>query len=251
MAIAFDTSSKKTVTTTGTSITWSHTCTGSNLILIASVMWRANAAETLTGITYNGVAMTSISDVSGGTSSHVSTYYLINPTTGANNIVATWSAAPYNMTGIGASYTGAKQTGQPDSSNTGTGTGTTLTIATTVVASNCWTVGAFGCSAYSSDATLAGTSSNKTDRQKLTSHSAVVAPFLLCDSNTTVATGSQSIILTQDGGTKSNRGTVFSISPYVASGPANLKSYNTNVKANIKSIDTNLIANVKSLNTNV
>lgn len=36
-----------------------------------------------------------------------------------------------------------------------------------------------------------------------------------------------------------------------ASGPANLKTYNTNPKANIKSIDTNLIANVKSLNTNV
>jgi len=34
-------------------------------------------------------------------------------------------------------------------------------------------------------------------------------------------------------------------------GPANLKTYNTNVKANIKSINTNLIANCKSLNTNV
>ena len=36
-----------------------------------------------------------------------------------------------------------------------------------------------------------------------------------------------------------------------AAGPANLKTYNTNVAANIKSINTNLIANVKSLNTNV
>ena len=35
------------------------------------------------------------------------------------------------------------------------------------------------------------------------------------------------------------------------SGPANLKSYNTNLKANIKSINTNLIANLKSLDTNV
>lgn len=39
--------------------------------------------------------------------------------------------------------------------------------------------------------------------------------------------------------------------PVAASGPANLKSYNTNLKANIKSIDTNLIANIKSLNTNL
>lgn len=41
------------------------------------------------------------------------------------------------------------------------------------------------------------------------------------------------------------------LNPQSASGPANLKSYNTNVLANIKSINTNLIANVKSLDTNV
>ena len=34
-------------------------------------------------------------------------------------------------------------------------------------------------------------------------------------------------------------------------GPANLKTYNTNLAANIKSINTNLLANIKSLNTNV
>lgn len=36
----------------------------------------------------------------------------------------------------------------------------------------------------------------------------------------------------------------------IASGPANLKTYNTNTKANIKTINTNTIANVKTLNTN-
>lgn len=36
-----------------------------------------------------------------------------------------------------------------------------------------------------------------------------------------------------------------------ASGPANLKTYNTNPVANVKTINTNPIANVKSLNTNV
>lgn len=34
------------------------------------------------------------------------------------------------------------------------------------------------------------------------------------------------------------------------SGPANLKTYNTNAAANIKTINTNPIANVKSINTN-
>ena len=46
-----------------------------------------------------------------------------------------------------------------------------------------------------------------------------------------------------DGG--GNSGWIFP-----ALGPANLKSYNTNLAANVKSINTNLIANVKSLNTN-
>lgn len=36
-----------------------------------------------------------------------------------------------------------------------------------------------------------------------------------------------------------------------SSGPANLKTYNTNVKSNIKSIDTNLLANIKTLDTNI
>lgn len=44
-------------------------------------------------------------------------------------------------------------------------------------------------------------------------------------------------------------GVIVSYIPAVPSGPANLKSLNTNLKANIKSINTNLIANVKSLDT--
>ena len=48
-----------------------------------------------------------------------------------------------------------------------------------------------------------------------------------------------------------NGGAGFQYPFVTASGPANLKSLNTNLKANIKSINTNLIANVKSLDTNV
>lgn len=48
-----------------------------------------------------------------------------------------------------------------------------------------------------------------------------------------------------------NSGSGRAYSYFTASGPANLKSYNTNLKANIKSLNTNLIANIKSLDTNV
>ena len=53
---------------------------------------------------------------------------------------------------------------------------------------------------------------------------------------------------TTTGNTKSPKLVITYTLPAV--GPANLKSYNTNLKANIKTINTNAIANVKTLNTN-
>jgi len=44
---------------------------------------------------------------------------------------------------------------------------------------------------------------------------------------------------------------IYAVWQTAASGPSNLKSYNTNLKANIKTINTNPIANIKSLDTNV
>lgn len=38
--------------------------------------------------------------------------------------------------------------------------------------------------------------------------------------------------------------------PFASAGPANLKSYNTNLKANIKTMNTNVLANVKTFDTN-
>jgi hypothetical protein len=49
----------------------------------------------------------------------------------------------------------------------------------------------------------------------------------------------------------SKKSSIYATYTASASGPANLKTYNTNPIANIKSINTNLIANCKSLNTNV
>lgn len=65
------------------------------------------------------------------------------------------------------------------------------------------------------------------------------------------ATGNSSLTWdAADAGTDSSS-FLIAISPFVAVGPVNMKSYNTNLSANVKSINTNPIANVKSLNTNV
>lgn len=140
MTIGFDAVSTATETLSS-SKTWSHTTTGSNTILFVGGWIRGNG-NNCTGVTYNGVAMTQIqTNVVSSTVYYDKgfLFYLINPATGANNVVATFNSADYNN-GISVSYTGVKQTGQPDNSNTQTTTATSTTDTITTVADNCWTV---------------------------------------------------------------------------------------------------------------
>lgn len=137
MAIAFDAKSNLDGDV-GTTHTWPHTCTGANLVLL--VGGRDQAGSTVTGATYNGVPMTQISAlVLDGTDTDYF-FYLLNPATGTNNIVVTFSASS-SWYGKGASYTGVSQVGFPDAAQTNTGSAaTSLTGTVTTVADNAWTV---------------------------------------------------------------------------------------------------------------
>lgn len=143
MAIAFDAQSVSAYAP-NTSVTWSHTCTGTDRILIVGVY--CGTANTTT-VTYNGVSMTAINSLamSGAASGQfIKLFYLVNPASGANNVVVSCSAG--DMYGLATSYTGAKQSAQPDSNNTGgNATATSLTVSTTTVADNCWLVGFVYC----------------------------------------------------------------------------------------------------------
>lgn len=138
MAIAFDAASQgNRGTTDATSITFAHTCAGSDRILFVSALSNGAGGDIVNSATYNGVACTKVTSLNLTGNQWMSLWYLIAPATGANNIVIGVSGSSEGLYGMGASYTGAKQSGQPDSSNTGTAIGN-LTISTTVVASNCW-----------------------------------------------------------------------------------------------------------------
>lgn len=145
MPIAFDASSKSDVANGNIpqTLTFSHTCTGSDLILFISVCIVDSA--TITGVTYNGVAMTSIGSVDNTTTSFlVYLFYLISPATGAHNIIVSASSTAA-IAAQAASYTGAKQTGVPDASNiTGVTTTTDFLQSVTIIANNCWIVWAAG-----------------------------------------------------------------------------------------------------------
>lgn len=242
MAITFDTATNGG-NANANSLTFAHTCTGSNLFLVVSVF---DSNDTVSGVTYAGVSMTKAWTSTGLGESF---WYLIGPASGANNVVVTKSAGTASLGAVAASYAGCNQTAiDSKGSNTANQTTSPQTVNTTVVASNCWTI---GYSSYNNG--LGGTATTVDKTRRITQDwtgSGNAVGVLIADSNATVGTGAQGITYTRTGTVQNYQSNTLSISPSVAAGPANLKTYNTNVKANIKSIDTNLIANVKSLNTN-
>lgn len=142
MAIAFDASAVATLVNPGTSSTWAHTCTGANGILFVGVFGDLGAAGHISGATYNAVAMTQIASIQVPGDRWLYLFYLLNPASGANNVVVS-AAASIAIQGMSSSYTGAKQTGQPDASSTNTQGGSSVShlIGTlTTVLANCWTV---------------------------------------------------------------------------------------------------------------
>lgn len=97
-----------------TSLTWSHTCTGTNRVLIVGVV--ATNGVTISGVTYGGSAMSSIASVSSGARAH-RMFRLTNPATGANDVVVTVSASSIILGGA------ISFTGNDNNSLNGTGTG--------------------------------------------------------------------------------------------------------------------------------
>lgn len=237
MAIAYDNATRN-LPATGSSVTFSHTVTGSNTCLVLFSNVQANLTLTAT---YAGVSMSLVYKQTTGIGNlYQHCFILAGAATGANNVVISggtagtvWSAQ------MALSYTGCKQTSQPDSFNSGNFTGTgNKTVSTTVVASNCWTV--YGVFPTNNDPDTVVTQNNQ---QRLNGNGNAG------DSNATVSTGSIAggwhWALTDD-----NAMGVVSIAPFVASGPTNMKSFDGNTKSNIKSIDGNLIANIKSFDGN-
>jgi len=183
MAIAYDAGSTAEQNSVS-SITVSHTCTGTNLILLVGVLTN-DASDLVTGATYNGVSMTrGGQQISSGSGYFGCWFYLINPATGTHNIVV--SRSTVGLIGcMGSSYTGVSQTGFPDSSASGTDPAGNFTATTTVVGQNAWLWANVRASNGISGVT-GGTGT--TARQSVFGSAGVVA-----DSNGTVGTGSQSL----------------------------------------------------------
>lgn len=139
MAISFDVATGST-TNPGTSLTYAHTCTGSNLCLIVSILTQTNSGTDISSVKYNGVLATKLKQLWDGVSTMETLYGMVNPSTGSNNVVIS-TVANQAIFASSASYKGVLQAGLPDSSNSGTTGASPLTVSTTTVADECWLIG--------------------------------------------------------------------------------------------------------------
>jgi fibronectin-binding autotransporter adhesin len=99
-------------TATVTSITWSHTCSGTNRYVIVGASYGKNPDTGVTmSATFGGTAMTSLGVIhsGGGTTGFVQLWALKNPTVGANTVVVTATTAG-DISGGSISFNNVDQT---------------------------------------------------------------------------------------------------------------------------------------------
>lgn len=127
MALAFDAASTaQTGLVADPSLTWAHTCSGANRVLVVSLSFTPSA-ETVSSVTYNGDALTVAGTITNG-DVKICKYVIIAPDTGANNIVATFSG-DVSAVGGAVSYTGAHQTNPVGTLVSATGSDDAPTVA--------------------------------------------------------------------------------------------------------------------------
>lgn len=115
-----------------------------------------SSIDNVTGVSFNGDAATFINKrlmTGAAAGQYIHLYYLLAPDVTTANITVTSSS---NFGGFisGASYSGVKQTSQPNAQNTnGTTSGTSLTTSATTTDDNAWIMGY----AYHNGTVVAGT----------------------------------------------------------------------------------------------
>lgn len=194
MAIAYDTTS----TGSGVNASWSHTATGSNVVLFVAAY--GIAGDDVSGVTFDGAAMTLIDKEQTDVTNNEWAYlYYKAVGTGAGS--AKTVAITGGDGGFAMSYTGCKQTGIPDSSaKLGGVSDDPLVVSTTVVLNNSWLVGSYA----GNRGTLAGTG---------TTLRGGAGQFTSCDSNGAVLAGSRSLSVDQDGSAAVNAMVIASFAP--------------------------------------
>jgi len=204
-AIAFDTFTNGGHTTATNELSWTHTVTGSNAILVVCEFM--NSADAPVSATYNGVAMTLVNSSDG----RIGFYMLKNPATGANTVTVTHTGSGADIAGISMSYTGVDQTTNPEANALASNGGGSLASAVTTLTDNAWVTGC----ARSEDSSV---SAGANTILRGTGVSGVSYKLYGFDSNGAVTpAGSRTLNMTTTGGGFNNDFFVGALKPYTAS----------------------------------
>lgn len=145
MAVAVDTATAAANNVTSvSSVTWAHTCGASASMLVAQSGYVRVGNSPVSGVTYNGNAMTLGVHSYPGNNVHADNYYMLSPPTGASyNIVVTYpdtstfepkcGAISFSGTETG-SFTGATATGGAAGTNPSGGVSITTNGANSMIA---------------------------------------------------------------------------------------------------------------------
>ncbi|MEK9207681.1 MAG: hypothetical protein AAB922_04315 [Patescibacteria group bacterium] len=135
MAIVFNASAKSKASAV-TSLTFAHSSSGSNRVLLVGAHLQGTA-QTVTGVTYNSVAMTQeVTRTAANTVGYV--FSLSAPSAGSNNVVISASGAT-GINGISVSLTGATQS-TAEATNSGQNSAGVKSVSYSVVTvtDNAW-----------------------------------------------------------------------------------------------------------------
>lgn len=213
-AIAFDASALATASGSATSITWNQTCTGSNGLFVVGNQGNISGTNNISANTYNGVSCAQVGTGQNGDTGSLrvtSFWWLLNPATGSNAVITSSSPAGF-IDGVSASYTGVKQSGQPDASNTGAFGSPSPALSITVVAANSWIIS----SGWGRTTGASGTST--TGRLNASGNG-------IYDSNGGLSAGSHSITATWSGGVNEGNMVGASFAPVLNTANGNLLTF--------------------------
>jgi len=132
MAVTFDAKSyAQDFHPAASPVAWAHTCAGSDRLLIVCLGLSDHDAATVTGVTYNGVAMTLVggaTEGSGDLKRRYEMWRLIAPATGAHNVSVAFTGTDLNVEAVAVSFSNAHQTDPIETYGSASGTGAPASI---------------------------------------------------------------------------------------------------------------------------
>lgn len=141
MAIAFDAATDGGLVNPGTSLPWNHVVVAAGSIVVG--VFGDNVATDATGNKITGVT----SDIGGAfteidrkavTADRWVYLFLLTVAVVGTHAITVNASSSIAIAGQSVSYSGTKQSGQPDNSATNNGSGVSATGTLTPVANNCW-----------------------------------------------------------------------------------------------------------------